>query len=333
MDRFVELTKRNGSVDVQDIASRFTFDGICKIGFGLDTNTIGQEGVHEFGAAFDRAQLNAQDRFLSAVDLWVRRLFSPSEYRLKTDIKLIEKVVYGVITERRNDPKFDERTDILSRFMRLEKVEGENYTDKDLRDIILNFMIAGRDTTSNCISWSVYMLLQNPEAKKKMLEEVDREIGLDNKEFSFDQVNNLKYTKAFVSEVLRLYPSVPKDAKVAMSNDVLPDGTKVKKGEFVVYTPYSQGRDEKLWENPLEFRPERFLDPNYKHDQFKFSAFQAGRRICLGERMAYLEATTFLVILAQSLNLEMVEGQNINYAMSVTLPMANGLYVKALPRK
>jgi fatty acid omega-hydroxylase len=83
----------------------------------------------------------------------------------------------------------------------------------------------------------------------------------------------MEYIEAFCMEVLRLYPSVPKIGKYALHDDVLPDGSVVKEGMMVVFSPWVMGRTERLWENCNEFRPERFLE-NKKPSPYLFTAFQ-----------------------------------------------------------
>ncbi|KAI7991492.1 Cytochrome P450 94A2 [Camellia lanceoleosa] len=107
------------------------------------------------------------------------------------------------------------------------------------------------------------------------------------------------YTHASLSESMRLYPPVPVDGKQAADDDVLPDGTVIKKGMRVSYHPYAMGRSEKLWgSNWAEFRPERWLEMRdaaagkwsfVARDPYTYPVFQAGPRICLGKDMAFLQ--------------------------------------------
>jgi cytochrome P450 len=180
-------------------------------------------------------------------------------------------------------------TDLLSLYM--ERSAEEGISDKELRDIILNFLIAGRDTTANALSWAFYRLCIHPEVQKKAYEEIRKlasEFSLDmplspsplaeeptdtGPEFPFACIQKMEYIEAFCMEVLRLYPSVPKIGKYALHDDVLPDGSVVKEGMMVVFSPWVMGRTERLWENCNEFRPERFLE-NKKPSPYLFTAFQ-----------------------------------------------------------
>ena len=179
-------------------------------------------------------------------------------------------------------------TDLLSLYM--ERSE-EEITDEDLRDIIMNFLIAGRDTTANALSWAFYRLCIHPEVQEKAYKEVRKvcaEFNLDmplspspvaeevtdtGPDIPFQCIQKMDYIEAFCMEVLRLHPSVPKIGKYALVDDVLPNGTEVKKGMMVVFSPYVMGRTERMWDKCNDFLPERFLE-NKKPSPYLFTAFQ-----------------------------------------------------------
>lgn len=150
---------------------------------------------------------------------------------------------------------------------------------------------------------------------------------------TYDTVSRgLKYTQSVLQETLRLYPSVPKDVKQAMADDTLPDETFIPAGSLVAYMPHTMGRLPSLWgEDALAYKPERFL-AGAKHSQFKFIAFNAGRRSCLGQHMALVEASVVLAALYRSYRVRVLPGQHITYQESLTLPMRNGIKAVLEPR-
>lgn len=178
-----------------------------------------------------------------------------------------------------------DRMDILSYFLERTDENGQPFTDQYLQDIVMNFIIAGRDTTAVTLSWTFYCLSTHPEVRKRLLEEIDS--TLRGQKPTYDDIDTqLPYLHAVVKEVLRLYPPVPKDPKMALEDDTLPDGTFVPAGTAVVYTPYVMGRLEEMYENPLQFNPDRWLDAeNAKKTLFEYPVFQAGPRTCLGMSM------------------------------------------------
>jgi len=197
-------------------------------------------------------------------------------------------------------------------------------TDKYLRDLILNFLIAGRDTTACALSWMMYVLCLNPEVEEKMYQEIEAVIG--NSEFSFDNVKDLVYTEAVLLETLRLYPSVPFEFKTCMEDDVM-NGIKIPKGTQVIYNPYTWGRSERLWTDPLVVKPERWFGEDGKHSQYKYITFNAGPRLCLGKHVALLEGKLLAAMIVQRFKLKLVAPKSVTYQFSITLPIKGGLPV------
>ncbi|KAH0652241.1 hypothetical protein KY290_030681 [Solanum tuberosum] len=153
-----------------------------------------------------------------------------------------------------------------------------------------------RDTTSAALTWFFWLISKNPEAESEIL----KEIGEKEEDvlMRYDEVKNMMYTHASLCESMRFYPPVPMDSKEAVKDDVLPDGTFVKKGTRVTYHPYAMGRSEEIWgEDWAEFKPERWLNKDEMtgnwmfvgKDAFTYPVFQAGPRVCLGKEMAFLQ--------------------------------------------
>jgi cytochrome P450 len=130
-------------------------------------------------------------------------------------------------------------------------------------------MIAGRDTTAAGMSWTMYELLQNPQHIRLIRDELQSYLDANHSGVQFTELSHedmftvvetgLPYLRAVVLEGLRMHPSVMKDFKFCVEDDVLPDGTVVKKGQAVFYAPYVLCRNPHVWESPDEFKPERFL--------------------------------------------------------------------------
>lgn len=210
----------------------------------------------------------------------------------------------------------------------------------------LNFILAGRDTSSVALSWFFWLVIQNPRVEEKILTELCSVLmetrGSDMAEWlteplAFVEVDRLDYLKAALSETLRLYPSVPEDSKHVIADDVLPDGTFVSAGSNITYSIYSSGRMEFIWGDDChEFKPERWLSGNGKKfeakDQFQFVAFNAGPRICLGKDLAYLQMKTIAAAVLLRHRLEVVAGHRVEQKMSLTLFMKYGLKVNVHTR-
>ncbi|KAL6660058.1 hypothetical protein ACP70R_002180 [Stipagrostis hirtigluma subsp. patula] len=281
-----QASKTGKVVDMQELFMRMTLDSICKVGFGVEIGTLSPDlPENSFAQAFDAANIIVTLRFIDPLWRLKRFLHVGSEALLEQSIKLVDEFTYSVIRRRKAEivearasgkqEKGDEQIkhDILSRFIELGEASGDDGSgfgdDKSLRDVVLNFVIAGRDTTATTLSWFTYMAMSHPEVAEKLRRELSafeaeraREEGVtlvhsgagagaadDDAAFAarvaqfasllnYDSLGKLVYLHACVTETLRLYPSVPQDPKGILEDDVLPDGTKVKAGGMVTYVPY-----------------------------------------------------------------------------------------------
>jgi cytochrome P450 len=267
---------------------------------------------------------------------------TPVEKSLALAVAVVNKFSHDLIAKRKED-ELDGKLDVLSWFMNLTNEEtGEPFSDEYLRDIVMNFMIAGRDTTSNALTWTFHLLAHNPECLLKLREELQAH-GIDTpgKHPTAVQLKTMKYTEAVVKEALRLYPSVPRDLKMCVKDDTLPDGTTIKAGQIAAYLPYSQGRLEKLWgkeagfpHDAATFYPDRWLNEDFKPNAFYYPVFQAGLRTCMGKDMAYMEAKTATAMLVAAFDFKPIPGHPVDPEVqnSVTCPMEGGLKCVMTPR-
>ncbi len=154
--------------------------------------------------------------------------------------------------------------------------------------------------------------------------------------FTYEELKNMHYLHAALSESLRLYPPLPLDTKFAVKEDVLPDGTHIPKGSIVAYAPYAMGRMEQLWGSDcLEFKPERWLQNGVFLPQcpYKYAVFQAGPRICLGKELALLQIKLVTAGLINCFDFYVPEDFKPTYEISLLLPMKYGLPTKISPRE
>ena len=340
---------RDEPVDLQDLMLRLTFDNICGLAFGREPQTLAP-GLPEnrFATAFDRATEASLQRFIFPEVIWrVKKwLRLGMEVTLSRSLVHLDQYLSDVIETRKQElmNRNKDYDDLLSRFMK--RKEYSSYSDKFLQHVALNFILAGRDTSSAAMSWFFWLVMENPMVEEKILKEICTVLmetrGADvakwvNEPLDFDEVDRLVYLKAALSETLRLYPSVPEDSKHVVADDVLPDGTFVPAGSSVTYSIYSAGRMPSTWgDDCLEFKPERWLSSDGKkftmHDQFKFVAFNAGPRICLGKDLAYLQMKSVAAAVLLRHQLVMLPGHRVEQKMSLTLFMKYGLKVNVHPR-
>ncbi|XP_078448022.1 cytochrome P450 704C1-like isoform X2 [Wolffia australiana] len=338
-------------LDIQDLLMKATMDSIFKIAFGVDLNTLGEatEESARFSKAFDHCSEQVFWRYVDVTWKIKRALNVGGEAALRKNIRVVDDFVYKIIEqkiEQMNRDRADLETrkdDLLSRFLVEREKSPEIITRTYLRDIILNMVIAGKDTTASALSWFIYRMCKQPDVQTKVAEELDCSIpesssGSSMAEFAdkIGSLDTLPYLHAALNETLRLHPPVPEDPKMCFSDDTLPSGYDVNAGDIIIYTPYGMGRLEELWGADAQyFRPERWLDEDgtLRHESpFKFTAFQAGPRICIGKEFAYRQMTIFVAVLLHFFEFEIVDhGEDIRYRTMMTLHI-KGLRVLAKPR-
>ncbi|KAK8674462.1 hypothetical protein V6N13_112753 [Hibiscus sabdariffa] len=282
-------------LDLQEILQRFAFDNICKIAFGFDPACLSPSlPSAEFAEAFEDATVISSRRFRAFLSLsWkIKRFFDVgSEKKLRIAVARVRDFAMKIVREKKQelaDKSSLESVDLLSRFL------SSGHTDENFAtDIVISFILAGRDTTSAALTWFFWLLSKNPEVEKEILKEIKGKSDMP----VFEEIKDMVYTHACLCETMRLYPPVPVDGKMAVDDDVLPDGTLVKKGSTVAYHPYAMGRMETLWGSDwAEFKPEWWLQRDEEgkwsfvgRDPYTYPVFQAGPRICLGKEMAFLQ--------------------------------------------
>lgn len=365
----------NNVVDLQDLLLRFSFDHICQLGLGVDPNCLEPSlPTVPFAEAFDLANEMTVKRFRT---IPVVRKFNTyfnrgTERELKEAVKAVNEFAAGVIQARRREFHHDPadgdlvRQDLLSRFMRFTDMRDgemlvqseleqkcmndlhldatnphskEHASDVFLRDIVISFVLAGRDTTAAGLSWFFHTLSQSPRVEAKLYDEIKEALSQDesspNDLLSFEQLKKLHYLNAAVHESLRLFPPVPLDTKEAVRDDVLPDGTVVLKGERITYNIYAMARMEAVWGPDCnEFKPERWLKGGVfqPESSFKFAVFQAGPRICLGKELALIQMKLIASSLIYRFRFSVLQENPPMTYRSIVFRMLNGLPVRVHAR-
>ncbi|KAB5519278.1 hypothetical protein DKX38_023597 [Salix brachista] len=331
-----KASKTKQVLDLQDILERFAFDNICKVAFNVDPDCLGGDGTSggEFMRAFEDSATLSSGRFMCIYPIFwkINKYFNVgTEKRLRESIKIVHEFADEMIRSRMEQKTKNNDEDLLSRFIGKE----ENSTEF-LRDIVISFILAGRDTTSSALSWFFWLMSVNPDVERKILKELETIRSSNGKNlgdtYSFEELRDMQYLQAAISETMRLYPPVPVDTKACKSDDVLPDGTFVGKNWFVTYQTYAMGRMESIWgKNCREFVPERWLENGiYRQESpFKFPVFNAGPRMCLGKDMAYIQMKSIAASVIERFEIAVQNKEQCpEHLLSLTLRMKGGLQVK-----
>jgi cytochrome P450 len=334
-------------LDLQDVLERFAFDTICMVAFGHDPCCLADgggelaEAKSEFMRTFGEAQDLIVARFLDPVEVsWKIKkwLNVGTERRLKKAIADVHGFAMDIVRARRRQSASaaENRDDVLSRFVASDD-------DEALRDVVLSFLLAGRETTSSALTWFFWLVSSRPDVVARVADEV-REAAAGARPgeaaFELDALRGMHYLHAALTESMRLYPPVPIDTQSCAADDTLPDGTLVRKGWTITYSAYAMGRLEAIWgEDCMEYRPERWLGEDgafQPASPFRYTVFHAGPRMCLGKEMAYVQMKSIVASVIEEFVVDVVgkdAGAGVpEHVLSVTLRMKGGLPVRVRRR-
>lgn len=213
-------------------------------------------------------------------------------------------------------------------------------SNKFLRDTIVNFLLAGRDTTSAALTWFFWLVSKNPLAEAKIREELKETIPEKEDQkwhiFRTEELNKLVYLHGALCETLRLYPPVPFQHKAPHQADVLPSGHRVHPKMKILFSLYAMGRMTTIWgKDCFEFKPERWITEQggIKYEpSYKFFAFNAGPRTCLGKGVAFTQMKAVAAAIIHNYNVQLVQGHPVAPNVSIILHMKHELMVRVTKR-
>lgn len=320
-------------LDLQELLKQLTFDVICMITLGVDSAEVAPLGPAFEEAAAVSAQRGAAPVF--AVWKAKRALNIGSERRLRSAIRYIHTTIMEIVTRRRKELEVEDkyknkRNDVLS-----ELISG-GHSDDVIRDMVVSFVMAGRDTTSAALTWFFWLVSGHPEVEAEILKEIRQCDAGD-----YNGLKEMKVLEASLLETMRLYPPVVWDSKYAEEDDVLPDGTRVRRGDRVTYFPYGMGRMERIWGKDWgDFRPGRWSTTEGgegRKSVYEYPVFQAGPRVCLGKEMAFVQMKYVAAAVLGRFELRRREGEEEvgppEVVPLMTAHMAGGLNVVVKERE
>jgi cytochrome P450 len=208
--------------------------------------------------------------------------------------------------------------DLISILMRARDDDtGAGMTNEQLRDEATTLVIAGSETTGNTIAWACYLLAQHPRIQERLQQEVD--LVLAGADPDYETLSGLPFTRAVITETLRLYSPVwilPRRALV----DVELGGHLLRAGSRIFFSPYALNRDARLHRDPDRFDPDRWATDYSKSDmRATFFPFGQGIRNCIGEGFAWTESTLLLSVIAAHWQLRLADGAAVHPVVSSTL--------------
>jgi cytochrome P450 len=233
-----------------------------------------------------------------------------------------------------------EGIDLLTSYMSEDYNMGFKSDDEFLRDTIVTFMLAGRDTVSSCLSWFFWLVSKNPAAGAKIREELKTTVPEKEAEkrrlFDIEEIKKLVYLHGALCESLRLYPPIHSEFKSPVRQDILPSGHRVNPKTKIVFSLYAMGRMSSVWgDDCFEFKPERWITDRggMKHEpSYKFFSFNAGPRTCLGKDVAFTQMKAVVAAIIYNYQVQVVDEHTVTPSQSVILHMKHGMKVKLTKR-
>jgi cytochrome P450 len=303
--------------DIHKEMMRLTLQIVGKTLFDADVEHDAQdvgkslELLLEIGADFRRTLFVPQ---------W---LPTPTNLRKERAIRLIEKVLYRIIAEKRASGR--DAGDLLSMLLAAQDEDGSRMTDQQLRDEAITLFLAGHETTANTLSWTWWLLAQNPAVEAKLHAELRMVLG--GRAPTLEDLPKLIYTNHVITESMRLYPPAWGTARTAIEDHEIA-GYAVPKGSGVSFAQWTVHRDVRWYDAPEEFRPERWEGDLLKRiPKFAYFPFGGGPRQCIGNSFALMESALTLATIAQRYRFRLVEGHPVVPLASITLRPRHGIRV------
>ena len=285
-------------VDMEQEMRELTLQIVAKALFNIETSDV----VRRVGESFAETDRYMYLRLTQPV--FLRRLLHslpvPSARRFKAARAYLDELIYGLIRERRQSGA--EGDDLLCMLLQVryedaESEEDSGMSDELVRDEAVSLYIAGHDTTATTLAYAFYLLSQNPDVEKRFHAELDDVLG--DRDVTLDDLPNLPLTDQIVTETLRLYPPFWALGRMVFEPIEL-GGYRVPPGVAVMVAPLITHRDPRWFDDPLEFRPERWTEAfRSELPPFAYFPFGGGPHKCIGEGFAWMEAKIALATLCR----------------------------------
>jgi cytochrome P450 len=259
----------------------------------------------------------------------INRLPIPALRRARAARERLDALIYQMITERRATAV--DHGDLLSTLLAARDEEGSGgLSDQQIRDEAMTLLLAGHETTANALTWTWYLLSQNPEAEAKLHHELDR--ALDGRLPSMVDLSRLPFVERVVSESMRLYPPAWIIGRRAIADYPVADYVAPARS-LMFMSPYIMQRDARFYAEPLRFEPDRWT-PEFKAalPPFAYFPFGGGARKCIGDHFALMEIALVLATVAQQWKMQLVPNHPVVAQPLITLRAKHGMMMTATRR-
>ncbi|PZD70847.1 Putative cytochrome P450 132 [Acaryochloris thomasi RCC1774] len=305
--------KIGGKFNLHQVVSQLTIKIITNVLFGSSLSAASVSIGKALDAIILQYYHQAQTGFL--VPSWFP---TPSNRKASSAIKYLNEIVENTINQRYQS-SHDDLFSVL-----LGTQDGDSpFSVGELRGEVMTLLLAGHETTASALAWALMLLAQHPKIANKLRAEAQAAFGqcLPN----INDLEKLPYTQMVLKESMRLYPPA-----WALSREVAEDCQIgpyfLTKGTTVYFSQWVVHRDKRFFDNPGQFRPERWNERFEKHlPPGAYFPFGAGPRVCIGQAFSMMEATLILAMISQKFSLGLVPNQSIELLPSITLRPKNGI--------
>jgi cytochrome P450 len=306
--------------ETRDIAREMMRITLAIIGQTLFSRDV-QNEASDIGDALTDV-LSTFDTLLLPFSSLIQLLPLPKQSRVRRARKFLDRTIYKIIDEHR-DSGID-TGDLLSMLLLSVDEEGSGgMTDKQVRDEALTLFLAGHETTATALTWTWYLLSQNPVVEERMRDEIRR--VLRGRLPGYEDLPRLGYTEMVFAESLRLYPPAWAIGRAVKSSTRI-FNYEVPKGTICLMSPYVMHRNPKYFPEPERFDPERFTpEARQNRPRFAYFPFGGGPRVCIGERFAWMEGVLLLATIAQLWRFSLFPNQTIEPHPQITLRTRHGV--------
>ena len=315
--------------DWEDGVTVDMFEEMVKLGTGIVGKTLFnvdiEKEIPEINSAL-KDVMNLFGRITMPLAELSLKLPLPGNKRFFKAKKRLDNTIYRIIDERRD--KRLNNGDFLSLLLSAQDEIGRDggMTDLQIRDEALTLFLTAFDTTSLALTWTWYLLSQNPEVEAELHEELDR--VLQGRTPTAADYSKLEFTRMVFEESMRLYPPIYIISRQALKDFHIGDYV-VPGGAIVLMSPYLTHRDSRFHKDPDKFNPhnskERSAGPNSKYEYFPFSA---GPRSCIGQSFAWYEGVLLVATIAQKWKANLVPGHKVEFDQLINLRPKHGMKMK-----
>jgi cytochrome P450 len=323
--RMADRWRDGEDLDIAAHMNQLTLTIVGDTLFGTDVESDATSVREALSDVFDLFPLT-----MSPLAPILERLPLPIVRRYERAQATLDRLIYRIIDERRQNPS--DRGDLLSMLLlaRDEEENGAHLTNTQVRDEAMTLFLAGHETTSNALTWTWHLLSQHPDVERRLHQEIDTVLG--DRSAGADDTSSLIYTRMVLAESMRLYPPAWGIGRRAIE-DVEIGGYTIPRGTVVIFSQYLLHNDPRFFPAPERFDPDRWLpERQHRRPKFAYFPFGGGNRVCIGESFAWMEGILLLATLARRWRLERLETAPVPMKAVITLRPGRPIRMRAHKR-